>query len=68
MITHNDDETQRILETLPTEPFNGGFGKPPNAYVYIDYSGRLAIMLDGGYTWLGAEIKDVIGDQAPFCG
>jgi hypothetical protein len=65
---HNDDETKRILEALPTEPFNGGFGKPPNAYVYIDDSGRLNILLDGGYTWLGTQIENVEGDQAPFCG
>lgn len=66
-IKHTDDETKRILETLPVEPFNGGFGKPPNGYVYIDHAGRLAILLDSG-TWLGAEIEHLVGDQAPFCG
>ena len=67
-IKHTDDETKRILETLPVEQFNGGFGKPPNAYVYIDHAGRIGILLESGYTWLGTEIENVEGDQAPFCG
>jgi hypothetical protein len=66
-ITHHNDETQRILDQLPREPFNGGFGKPPNAYVYIDHAGRLCALLASG-EWLGTEIENVEGDQAPFCG
>lgn len=67
-ITHHDDETRRILEQLPTEPFNGGFGKPPNAYVYIDDAGRLGILLDSGHAWLGTKLEHIKGDAAPFCG
>jgi hypothetical protein len=66
-ITHHNDETQRILDQLPREPLTGGFGKPPNAYVYIDDAGRLGILLDSG-PWLGAKLEHIKGDAAPFCG
>jgi hypothetical protein len=61
------NEKQDIISRLPVEPFNRGYGKEPNAYVYIDHAGRLCALLASG-EWLGTEIENVEGDQAPFCG
>jgi hypothetical protein len=60
-----DSEAKEIMEGLPSEPWGGGYGKPANAYVYTDFSGRLAILPHGG-GWLGCEARHVQGDLAPF--
>lgn len=63
------NEADEMLGTLPhADPINNNDNiPPPNAYVYIDPYGRLAIFpVTGG--WLGCLPEHVLGDVAPFCG
>ena len=70
-------ETMEIIETLPYEPRTASISEegdlhktrtPPNAYISIDGTGRLAIWPIGG-GWLGVPAKHfdkLQSDVAPF--
>ncbi len=63
-----DTEAEEVMSSLPVEAqWLGGYGKQPNAYVYIDFAGRLAIIpTSGGGLFIQKE--NVTGDVAPWAG
>ena len=69
MMLGADREADAILNDLPRHLNADGYPKfDPNAWVYIDGSGRLCILpLNGG--WLGIKEDNLVyvdGDFSPF--
>lgn len=58
-----------VLRRLPTERkyAPSRLSRPPNAYVYVDHLGRLAIQLAGkGAGFLCVYTQHVVADPDPF--
>lgn len=61
-----DDDVPEVLESLPESDGDWmfGYGKTPNAFVYIQDDKLCILPIDGG--WLGVETDSLLGDIAPF--